>query len=425
MVDGIEEIPGRDRSGRWGDTGPIAPLTWPVERHVLGLVQSWMGGNRLADIAPVLEADARVQVLYSAAGRSPFSLSGADYLHRMNGAVLQWEHAKAHRFDLAIAAHLGEFDEVRAPTLVVPHGVGFSRFIPRRPGYGLAARRPIGGAVAGALVRYGRVAPAVIGIAHERQRELIAREVPEAARACAVVGDPAYDRMLACRALRSAYRRALGVGEHQRLVVLSSTWGRGGLAGSRPELLTELPRELPADYVVAAALHPAVWSAHGRRQVAAWLDEARRAGLRLLAPEGAWQALLVAADAVVGDNSSVTYYAAALGRPVLLAAGEMADIVPGSQIAELYRRARSFRSGEPAADQIGRAIDRADPEHGEALAGLLTSAPGRSARLIRRQAYSLMGCAEPDYPPALRPLPVPKLVAADDDAGPGFGARAA
>ncbi|GAB3457596.1 hypothetical protein GCM10027570_40310 [Streptomonospora sediminis] len=405
---------------------PLVPLTWPVEHSVLAMVHSWQAGDRLADFVPaLLEGDQRLHIAHAVPAASQFAVSGAEYVRRMGAAALSWERARAQRYDLAIAAHIGDLDQVRAPVLLLEHGVGHSKLVPRRPGYGPPARRPVSGAAAGALVRYGRVVPAVIGIAHERQRELIAREVPDAAQACAVVGDPAYDRMLASRSLRSAYRRALGVGEHQRLVVLVSTWGRGGLAGSRPELLTELPRELPADYVVAAVLHPGVWSAHGPRQVAAWLGEARRAGLRLLAPEGAWQALLVAADAVVGDNSSVTYYAAALGRPVLLAAGEMADIVPGSQIAELYRRARPFRSGEPAADQIGRAIDRADPEHGEALAGLLTSVPGRSARLIRRQAYSLMGCAEPDRPPALRPLPAPKPVAADDDAGPGFGARAA
>ncbi|QBI55510.1 hypothetical protein EKD16_18735 [Streptomonospora litoralis] len=408
-------------SGRWGDTGPLAPLTWPVERRVLGLVQSWMGGDRLADILPALESDTRIQTLHTAVGGSPFSASGAEYVRRMNGAVLGWERAREHRFDLAIAAHLGEFDEVRAPTMVVPHGVGFSKRIPRRPGYGPPARRPVGGAVAAALVRYGRVVPAVIGLAHERQHAVIAREAPEAAQVCRVVGDPCYDRMIASLPHRRAYRRALGVGEHQRLVVLSSTWGRLGLAGSRSELLSRLPGELPADYVTAAILHPAIWSTHGRRQVAAWLAEARRSGLRLLAPEAAWQAALVAADAVIGDHGAVTYYGAALNRPTLLAAGAPADIVSGSQVAELYRRAQPLGAAATAPGTIERAIDGADPAQGEALAGLLTSAPGRSAELIRRHAYALMDCSEPADPPAAHPLPAPAPVAPD---GPATGCRA-
>ncbi|WP_157036328.1 hypothetical protein [Streptomonospora alba] len=387
-------------------------MTWPVEHRVLAMVQSWQGGDRLADIVPpVIEADPAVQLMYTAVENdSQFSASGADYLRRLDGLVLPWERARAYRYDLAIAAHTGELEQVRAPVLVVPHGVGMSKLVPRRPGYGPPARRPVGGAVAGALVRYGRVAPAVMGLAHERQRAIVAREVPEAAGVCRVVGDPCYDRMLASAPLRSAYRRALGVGEHQRLLVLSSTWGRTGLAGRCPELLTRLPAELSGDHVIAAVLHPAVWSAHGRRQVAAWLAEARRAGLRLLAPDASWQAALVAADAVIGDNGAVTCYGAALNRPTLLAAGDLTDVVPGSQVAELYRRARPLDPRGGVRGQIERAVDRHDPAHGSAIAGLLTSAPGRSAELLRVCVYELMDRTEPSHPPAVHHLPVPDVL---------------
>ncbi|GAA1760287.1 hypothetical protein [Streptomonospora arabica] len=430
MVDGGRtERP--EASGRWGDTGPLAPLTWPVERRALAMVHSWQAGDRLADIAPaVVEGDPRVQVVYSATGGSPFSASGAEYARRLDAAVLPWERARTHRYDLAIAAHLDDFTDVRAPALVVAHGVGLSKLVPRKPGYGPPARRPIGGAVAGALVRYGRVGPAVIGIAHERQRAIVARESPDAARVCRVVGDPTWDRMSASLPLRRAYRRALGVGGHQRLIVLSSTWGRSGLAGRCPELLTRLPAELGGDCVAAAVLHPAIWWTHGRRQVAAWLAEARRSGLRLLAPGAAWQAALVAADVVIGDHGAVTAYGAALGAPTLLAAGEPADIVPGSQVAEVYRRARPFRPDEGARRQVDRAIRDHDPGHGAEIAGLLTSAPGRSAELLRSCSYSLMDCAEPPHPPAVHRLPAPQVLvygpaALDAQGGGAPGERAA
>ncbi|MUL42021.1 hypothetical protein FZ103_12680 [Streptomonospora sp. PA3] len=399
------------RSGAWSDTGPLAPLTWPVQRRVLALAHSWQAGDRLADIVPAaLEGDPRLQTVYTVPDGSAFAPSGAEFLRRTGAVVLPWDRARAHRFDLAVATHLGGLDDVRAPVLFLPHGVGFSKLVPRRPGYGPPARRPVGGAVAGALVRYGRVAPAVIGIAHERQCDVISAEVPEAARICRVIGDPALDRMLASRALRSAYRRALGVSEHQRLIVASSTWGGSGLVGRHPELLTRLPEELGGDYVAAAVLHPAIWWVHGPRQIAAWLAGAQEAGLRLLAPGAAWQAALVAADAVVGDNGSVTVYGAALGHPTLLAAGDPADVVPGSQVAELYRRARRLRPDEPLREQIEVAAERRDPEHGRVIAGLLTSAPGCSARLLGECAYALMDCAEPARPPVAQRLPEPQVL---------------
>ncbi|MFC7740294.1 hypothetical protein ACFQXA_03960 [Nocardiopsis composta] len=61
--------------------------------------------------------------------------------------------------------------------------------------------------------------------------------------------------------------------------------------------------------------------------------------MRLIPPEQGWQAALVAADAVIGDHGSVTYYAAALGRPVLLAAFDEGEVLPGSHIDLLGRAA--------------------------------------------------------------------------------------
>ncbi|WP_241837539.1 hypothetical protein [Streptomyces sp. CB02115] len=77
--------------------------------------------------------------------------------------------------------------------------------------------------------------------------------------------------------------------------------------------------ELPSDeYRIAAVLHPNIWHGHGPGQIRAWLDRARRAGLALIDPLEDWRQALLAADVVIGDHSSVTYYAAALGTPVLL-----------------------------------------------------------------------------------------------------------
>lgn len=42
-----------------------------------------------------------------------------------------------------------------------------------------------------------------------------------------VAGDPRFDRITASTSLRARYRAALGIAEHERLVVVSSTWSSG------------------------------------------------------------------------------------------------------------------------------------------------------------------------------------------------------
>ncbi|WP_433544866.1 hypothetical protein ACQPZG_06495 [Streptomyces sp. CA-294286] len=218
--------------------------------------------------------------------------------------------------------------------------------------------------------------------------------------------------MLAARPHRARFRRALGVRNGQRLVVVNSTWnpeslfGDGGDEDLLPTLLPRLTSELPADeYRVAAVLHPNIWWGHGPGQIRAWLDRARRAGLLLVDPLHHWRQVLLAADAVIGDHGAVSYYAAALGTPVLLGAAPLAGLDPHSPVAE-------FVAGAPRLDPHGSLtgqLDRllAGPRPRSRAAEFTTSVPGESATLLRRLFYDLMGRPEPPGRAALVPLPLP------------------
>lgn len=121
----------------------------------------------------------------------------------------------------------------------------------------------------------------------------------------------------------------------RKVVAVSSTWGPGSLLRC-PDLLPRLAAELPTDsYQLVGIVHPEVWSWHGRRQVRAWLADSMRRGLILIPPEEGWRAVLAAADVVIGDQGSVTCYAAAIGRPVLLASFPQQELDPASAVAGL------------------------------------------------------------------------------------------
>uniref|UniRef100_A0AAU3GXA9 Uncharacterized protein n=1 Tax=Streptomyces sp. NBC_01401 TaxID=2903854 RepID=A0AAU3GXA9_9ACTN len=250
-------------------------------------------------------------------------------------------------------------------------------------------------------------------LSHPEQLERLRRACPEAEKAAVLAGDPCFDRMLAARRHRERFRRALGVRRGQRLVVLNSTWNPEGFFGNGgeqddvlPSLLPRLPAELPADdYRFAAVLHPNIWYGHGPGQIRAWLDRARRSGLILIDPVHAWRQALLAADLVLGDFGAVSYYAAALGLPVMLASAVRDRLDPEAPLASFVRDAPRLDPHGPLRQQVERALADHRPLAGPAE--FTTSAPGASAALLRQRFYTLMDLPEPASTALLEPLPLP------------------
>ncbi|MFE6974960.1 hypothetical protein [Streptomyces sp. NPDC057682] len=261
-------------------------------------------------------------------------------------------------------------------------------------------------------------------LSHPEQIDRLRAACPEAAPAAVLAGDPCYDRMLAARPYRDRFRRALGVRAGQRLIVISSTWnpeslfGDGSRAGDGGEhgggddvlscLLPRLAREFPVDaYRFAAVLHPNIWHGHGPGQIRAWLDRARRAGLVLVDPLEGWRQALLAADAVIGDHGSVTYYAAALGRPVLLAAAPLHALDPDAPVSAFLREAPRLVPGQPLRARLEALVDGHRPLPGPAA--FTSSVPGESAARLRALFYAMLGEAEPEWSASLKPLETPPL----------------
>ncbi|WP_212764396.1 hypothetical protein [Streptomyces sp. I05A-00742] len=165
---------------------------------------------------------------------------------------------------------------------------------------------------------------------------------------------------------------------------------------------------------MVAVLHPNIWYGHGPGQVRAWLDRARRAGLTLVDPLGGWRQALIAADCVLGDHGSVTYYAAAIGRPVLLGSFPEEDLDPDSPVAAFGRTAPRLRPSDDLRRQLDEAVETHDPDRYAEAAALVSSVPGRSAALLRGVLYGIAGLPEPSARPALlERLPLPSYEPAD------------
>lgn len=386
-------VPVGPDSARW--------ITRSVRKKVLVVAHTFVSTQRLLDVVRLIETDTRVQMTYTAAP-DVFGGGVRELLRGLGALEIPWQQAMYDRFDLALAAAYGGIAQVHAPVMVLPHGAGYAKPTPAAPGQ--PADRGVYGLMREHLVRDGRVVPASIVLSHDAQLALLARHCPPAAKVAVVAGDPCYDRLRVSVHLRQQFRDALGTGD-RTLVAVASTWGPHSLFGRHGALLSSLVRQLDPDrYQVAALIHPAAWSGHGRRQIRAWLDDECTAGLTLVEPEGDWRAAVIAADHVIGDHGSVPVYAASIGVPVLhtdLPVREVDEMAPQAYVGAL---APLLVRSAPVEPQLARSAAAVDAGWADQVAARLTSRPGQSHRLLREQMYRLLDMDMPGRHRAVEPV---------------------
>ncbi|GHC58489.1 hypothetical protein [Streptomyces flavofungini] len=394
---------------------PGAPARWLTvapERTVLGVIHNVTSATRLLDLLTVFDGDRRVQTVFTRTGSSPFADGIAEFAAARELPFLPWDEAVKSEFDLAVSTSRGgDLHSISAPLIGAPHGAGYNkRLSSREPGAG--SREPGAfGLTAEWLVHDGELIPSAVVLSHEEQLARLRDGCPEALPAAHVVGDPCMDRLRASLPFRAEYRAALGVRPDQRLLVLSSTWGRHSLLGAAGDLVLRALAELPSDsYRVLAAVHPNAWYGHGGWQVRSWLRPHLDAGLLLPPPAGdTWRAALCAADAFIGDHGSVTLYAAGLGLPGLLGAFDTEAVAAGSPMAALGAALPRVSPTRPLAAQLELAArdQPTDPRLGAATSQI-TSHPGEASARLRRLCYRVLALDEPAAPIAPWPVGVPQ-----------------
>ncbi|MFD7318787.1 hypothetical protein [Streptomyces sp. NPDC059883] len=379
--------------------------------------------QRLREILCLLEADFRIQVVFTTPPHA-FGEGVSRYLESLGIATVPWEEARRAEFDLALAAGSRGVHELRAPVVRISHGAGHIKLLTDTSTLEPGETRAPGMLSRQHLLHEGRVGPAAIVYAHERDLEELARSCPEALPVAQVVGDPCVDRIVAGRSRREEYRGALGLAAGQRLVVVSSTWGPtstfGRLDALLPQLLSQLPRR---DYRVALLLHPNVFAGHGGWQVHSWLAGCRGRGIAVVPPEADWQAPLIAADWIIGDHGSLTAYGTLTDAAMLLTPGPRREISAYSPAALLATLAPVISPAYPLDEQLRYAAERHRPGQYEQVASLLSSAPGQFHQRMRAVIYRLLKLGEPAWAPLVPPLPLPPPLEQWEAIDPGVAQR--
>ncbi|QXE35657.1 hypothetical protein KQY30_16725 [Streptomyces sp. GMY02] len=378
-------------------------LTLAGRKKVLAIAHTLTYVKRLLDVLSLLEADFRVQVVFTV----PPHVFGDEvprYLAQLGSPLLPWEEAKRLRFDLALAAGPQGVADVSAPLIALPHG---ANYVKRIVGAG-EAEAGVAGLRRRDIMPDGKTLPAALVVPHRDELRELARSCPEALPVAHVIGDPAHDRITASLPLRDAYRRALGLTDGRELVVFASTWGPGSSFGRIEALVPRLIGELPADrYRTAVLVHPNVWSGHGPWQIRAWLAECSRRGIAIVPPEADWRSVLIAAHRLLGDHGSVTLYGTLTGAPILLTGSPAEEINPMSPAAALAMTAPTLSPAHPLVSQLDYAAAEYREEEYAAIASRITSEPGGFNRRMRRLMYEVLGLGQPAHEPLTVPLPMP------------------
>ncbi|TDC74530.1 hypothetical protein [Streptomyces hainanensis] len=351
--------------------------------------------TRLLEVLPaVFDGDPRVEVMFGHDPTSAFRDGVAGLLQSSATRVVPWPPAVDVPCDLVITTtENARFDVTDAPVLVLPHGIGFHKMVPDARGEG----RRLSGVVPPSLLEAER---SWYAVSHPAQAEQLAAVRPDLAGRGLLIGDPCHDRLLVSRSARSRYRHSLGIDERrgQRLVVVASTWGSQSLIGRHPGLPRRLLAELPLDgYRVAAILHPNVWFGHSPWQVRTLQRNALEAGLLLVPPHAGWQAMLTAADLVIGDHGSLSLYAASLGTPLLLGSFGT-ESVPDTAMALLGELVPMLDHDKGLLEQIEEELERHRPERYREIVERTFWSPGSTVARLRAAAYQLLRLDEPRSP---------------------------
>ncbi|HET6705972.1 hypothetical protein [Amycolatopsis sp.] len=323
--------------------------------------------------------------------------------------VISWEQALKTEFDVILAAHASvRLAELGAPVVALPHGAGNYRLVEYTTG---DCTSPTGLARSQLLGPDGTPTVARILLSNPALLDWLRETCPEVAGRAVVLGDPVLDRMRANHHRREEFRRALGLSCGQRLVVASSTWGKHSLWARHPRLAHCLLGSLPMDeYRVAQVLHPNIWEAESAYGIRLCLRDELDSGLLLIPDQSSWEAVVLAADVVIGDHGSVAVYGAALDIPFLLGADGRAELTPWSPTAQLCASAVRLDPAAPLKPQLDQAITHYDPAVLRPTLNRMFANDGEARNTVCDTLYEVMGRRRPGTKPRQRPLDRPQPI---------------
>ncbi|GAB3900472.1 hypothetical protein ACFQ1S_00180 [Kibdelosporangium lantanae] len=371
------DVPGRhDR--KWDTPRP--------EKVVVGLARTLTSFLRVRELLNfAFGGDSHIRLVYVFDDGSAFRSWRAEWSAWYERVIWAPDEVRALQYDLVVTASENvDFRRWSGPILVIPHGLGNHKTLPRAAPSGTA----LSGLPDPAALRTGRV---TLVVTHPNQAAQLHQTCPETIGHTVVAGDTSLAILLASNEPRHVelYRKVLGT-SGRKLVLVMSTWGNDSMLGAEFDVLLRLVAELPLErFQVGLVAHCNIWSRDGADELLRKVDKAMAAGLVLIKP-GDWHAALAAAHLVISDHGSCSLYAAMLGKPLLLGSFSDTEVVRDTPMFELGRVMPRLDLSKPIQPQVQAAIVNADPASAAEIRRTVVAPIDSGVQQLRRLLYRLL-----------------------------------
>ncbi|MCP2203276.1 hypothetical protein LX90_006999 [Lentzea flava] len=107
---------------------------------MLGVVHNVTSATRLFDVLPLLATDHRIEVIFTCTESSPFAGNVGAHFESNRVRQVEWPELENRQIDLAIStSHGGPLHELNSPIIILPHGMGYNKYLARNPEPGVRA----------------------------------------------------------------------------------------------------------------------------------------------------------------------------------------------------------------------------------------------------------------------------------------------
>lgn len=185
---------------------------------VLVVARTLTSAYRLLEAVHWFRDDFRIELLFTVDATSAFSSGVFELLRKAEVAHVDWKQVQHRAFDYHLVLSASEnidFDSLTAHTVLLPHGLGFNKFVPS----GHDGQRRLAGLPPRKALLSGAV---TIAVSHPEQRRQLLAANPDTKGRTRVVGDATFDRLLISRALRDRYREAFDTGDRTLATIVDT-----------------------------------------------------------------------------------------------------------------------------------------------------------------------------------------------------------
>jgi len=221
-----------------------------AKRQVLLVGQTLLAVRYLPAICNLLRNDSRIKVSMTLLPE-PLSLGAQQAIEQLGVTVTSPGVASQREWDTAIFAAHGAVQLVPDARVKVRlrHSVADGKLVNGAP-YGYGPAHVLDGEKPVYDVQLESSTATAKRVAHA---------MPQLGPTLQVVGDMWLDHIFAMRPYRDHFRAAMGIGPHQKAILLTSTWGPNGVMEKYGDIIIRKALELPDDYVLLINAHPHIW----------------------------------------------------------------------------------------------------------------------------------------------------------------------